>query len=122
MKTILLVEDDPFLVDIYTEKFKMAGFNVETVGDGEKTLDNIKEKNPDIIVLDLVLPHMDGWEILKKIKEEESLKRIPVIIFSNLGQKSDIEKSLSMGAEKYLIKSQYTPSEVTAEIKKILNN
>jgi len=120
MKTILLVEDDPFLIDIYSDKFKNAGFLVETVGDGEATFNKIKEKKPDLVILDLVLPHIDGWEILRQIKEDPAINQIPVIIFSNLGQKSDIEKSQAMGATKYLIKSQYTPSEVVEEVKKIL--
>jgi len=120
MKKILLVEDDPFLIDIYSEKFKNAGFETETVGDGEKTLEKIKENKPDIIILDLVLPHVDGWEILRQIKEDPDLNVIPVIVFSNLGQRSDIEKGLALGATKYLIKSQYTPSEVVREIKEIL--
>jgi two-component system, OmpR family, response regulator BaeR len=120
MKTILLVEDDPFLIDIYSEKFKLAGFEAETVGDGERTLEKIREKKPDLVMLDLVLPHIDGWEILRQIKKDPELSAIPVIVFSNLGQKSDIENGLALGAAKYLIKSQYTPSEVVDEIKKIL--
>jgi DNA-binding response OmpR family regulator len=120
MKKILLVEDDPFLIDIYSDKFKKAGFEVEAVADGGLILNKVKETKPDLIVLDLVLPHLDGWEILKQIKEEANINQIPVILFSNLGQRSDIEKGLALGAVKYLIKSQYTPSEVVEEIKKIL--
>ncbi len=120
MKTILLVEDDPFLIDIYSVKFKNAGFAVETVEDGETTLNKIREKKPDLVVLDLVLPHVDGWEILRQIKEDPDLDQMPIIIFSNLGQRSDIEKGRAMGATKYLIKSQYTPGEVLEEVKKIL--
>ena len=120
MKKILLVEDDPFLTDIYSSKFKEAGFSIEVVGDGEATLRKIEEKKPDLIMLDLVLPHVDGWEILKKIKEDTKFNKIPVVVFSNLGQRGDIEKGMAMGAVKYLIKAQYTPSEVVSEIKKIL--
>ncbi len=120
MKTILLVEDDPFLIDIYSDKFKDAGFAVETVGDGETTLNEIREKKPDLVILDLVLPHIDGWEILRQIKKDPALSPIPVIIFSNLGQGADIEKGQALGATKYLIKSRHTPSEVLEEVKKIL--
>jgi DNA-binding response OmpR family regulator len=120
MKTILLVEDDPFLIDIYSEKFKKAGFEVEAAADGEVILKKIREQKPDLIVLDLVLPHIDGWEILRQIKEDNNLNKIPVVLFSNLGQRADIDKGLKLGAIKYLIKSQYTPSEVVEEIKKIL--
>lgn len=120
MKSILLIEDDPFLIDIYTTKLKKAGFEVNSVTDGEEGFKKAKEKIPNLIVLDIVLPHIDGWEILKKIKADEKLKPVPVIILSNLGQKSEVEKGISLGATKYLIKAHYTPSQVVEEIKKVL--
>ncbi len=120
MKTILLVEDDPFLIDIYTTKLKESGFFVEVAQGGESVFRKIEEKKPDLIVLDIVLPQIDGWEILRKIKKDGKLKDIKVIILSNLGQKAEVEKGLSLGAEKYLIKAHFTPSEVVAEIKQLL--
>ena len=120
MKTILLVEDDPFLIDIYSSKLKEGGFEVDLAGNGEISMERIKEKRPDLILLDLVLPHVDGWEVLKTIRADAKLSAVPVVIFSNLGQKSDIDKGMELGATKYLIKAQYTPSEVVEEIKKIL--
>ena len=120
MKTILLIEDDPFLIDIYTTKLKEAGFSVEVATDGNEGLRKIAEKIPDLVVLDIVLPQIDGWEILKKIKEDPKLNPTPVVILSNLGQRGEVEKGLKMGATKYLIKAHYTPSEVIEEIKKIL--
>jgi len=120
MKSILLVEDDPFLVDIYTTKLKKAGFSVEVAEDGEKVFKKLKEKVPDLVVLDIVLPHIDGWEILRKIKENEKFKDLKLLILSNLGQKEEIEKGLSLGAIKYLIKAHYTPSKLVEEIKKII--
>lgn len=119
MKTILLIEDDPFLVDIYTSKLKQSGFEVEAVEDGDSALNKIKEKKPDLVVLDIVLPNIDGWEILRRIKAE-GLKDLKVIILSNLSQKEEVEKGLSLGAVKYLIKAHYTPTEVVEEIKKLL--
>ncbi|MFH1036589.1 MAG: response regulator, partial [Patescibacteria group bacterium] len=74
----------------------------------------------DLVILDLVLPQVDGWEILRRLKEDPNSSPIPVMVFSNLSQKADIDKGLAMGAVKYLIKAQYTPSEVVGEIKKIL--
>lgn len=121
MKTILLVEDDPFLIDIYSSKFTQAGFGVTIAESGNLVLPKMLEKKPDIVILDLVLPHIDGWGILKQIKEIPGLNAIPVVVFSNLSQKSDIDKGLAMGATKYLIKSHYTPGEVVNEIKKILD-
>jgi len=120
MKSILLIEDDPFLTDIYTTKLKESGFSLEVAKDGEKGLRKIREKMPDLVVLDIVLPQIDGWEILREIKADEKLKNLKVIILSNLGQKEEIEKGLELGAAKYLIKAHYTPSEVVEEIKKVL--
>ena len=120
MKSILLVEDDPFLIDIYTTKLKETGFSVEVVDDGDEVLPKLKESLPDLLLLDIVLPHVDGWEILKKIKEDNDLAKIKIIVLSNLGQKDEVEKGMKLGATKYLIKAHYTPSEIVAEIKKIL--
>jgi len=120
MKKILLVEDDPFLVDIYSTKLKESGFSVETAVDGDEGLKKLKEEVPDLLVLDIVLPHSDGWEILRRIRKEEKLKKLKIVILSNLSQKNEIKKGLSFGAVKYLIKAHYTPSEVVNEIKKII--
>lgn len=127
MASILLVEDDPFLVDIYATKLKEVGFEVVVASDGETVFRILKEKNetgshlwPDAVLLDIVLPQSDGWEILGQIKKEEKLKNLKVIILSNLGQKAEVEKGLELGAAKYLIKAHYTPSQIVEEIKKIL--
>lgn len=121
MKQILLIEDDPFLLDIYSTKLTEAGFSVETATNGEEALIKAKENLPRLIILDIVLPQVDGWEILKRIKSENNLRQIPVVILSNLGQKSEVEKGLKMGAAKYLIKAHYTPSQVVEEIRETLN-
>lgn len=130
MKTILLVEDDPFLIDIYKTKFKEENFNLEVIRNGSEALKKIKEKNlhplkykkvwPDLLILDIVLPEMDGWQILEQLNKDEKLREIKVIIFSNLGQKEEVEKGLKLGASKYLVKAYFTPSEVIEEVKKIL--
>jgi len=120
MKTILLVEDDPFLVEIYNTKLKEAGFLVLVAEDGKEGLKKIKEKLPDLILLDIVLPSFDGWEILREIKKDSKLSELKIIILSNLSQRDEIEKGLELGAAKYLVKAHYTPTEVVEEIKKIL--
>jgi len=122
MNQILLVEDDPFLVDIYKTSLEEAGFKVEIATEGDEALRKLKEKRPDLLVLDIVLPQINGWEIIKEIKKEENLKDLKIIILSNLGQKTEVEKGLSLGATKYLIKAHYTPREVVEEVKKILIN
>jgi DNA-binding response OmpR family regulator len=124
MKTILLVEDDPFLIDIYATKFKEEGFSVKVANDGEEGLRKLREgeneEKIDLLVLDIVLPHVDGWEILKEIKANEKLKNLKIVILSNLGQKGEVEKGIKLGATKYLIKAHYTPSQVVNEIKEVL--
>lgn len=124
MKSILLVEDDPFLIDIYTTKLKESGFSVEVASNGQKALEKVAEKKFNLVILDIVLPQMDGWEILEKLKAQSSKLKaaadLKIIILSNLGQKEEVEKGLSLGATKYLIKAHYTPSEVVEEIKKVL--
>jgi DNA-binding response OmpR family regulator len=143
MKTILLVEDDPFLIDIYTTKLKEGGFSVEVAAGGEEGLRKLKEKSFDLLVLDIVLPRIDGWKVLEEIKnqkpspvvtgrggrreqsslrslKDKNLKDLKIIILSNLGQKEEVEKGLKLGAIRYLIKAHYTPSEVVEEIRKIL--
>jgi len=118
------VEDDPFLIDIYATKFKEEGFSVKVANDGEEGLRKLREgeneEKFDLLVLDIVLPHVDGWEILKEIKASEKLKNLKIVILSNLGQKGEVEKGVKLGATKYLIKAHYTPSEVVAEIKQLL--
>lgn len=119
MKNIILVEDDPLLIDIYSTKLQQSGFFVRVVDRAEKAVATIAEEKPDLVLLDIVLPHVDGWDILQQLQASEELKNIPVIILSNLGQKEEIEKGLNLGALKYLIKAHYTPSEIVEEIKKL---
>lgn len=120
MAKIILVEDDPFLVDIYSTKLKEAGLEVVNIASGVEIVAKLKEEKPQLVILDIVLPKVDGWEILKTIKTDKETKDIKVIILSNLGQEEEIEKGLKLGAEKYLVKSQYKPSDVAEEVKKLL--
>lgn len=119
-KKILLVEDDRFLSEMYATKLTGSGFDVEVAYDGKEGLAKIKEFRPNLILLDIVLPKMDGFEILQKIKKEESLKNIPVIALTNLGQKEEVEKGLQLGASDYIIKAHFTPTEVVAKVKRLL--
>ncbi len=119
-KSILLVEDDPFLIEIYSKKLAEEGFFAEVVSNGEEVLAKVKEKKPELVILDIVLPQVDGWEILQQIKQDPELKNTKVVILSNLGQKEEVEKGIESGAEKYLIKAHFTPSQVVEEIKKII--
>ncbi|MDD4989773.1 MAG: response regulator [Candidatus Pacebacteria bacterium] len=122
LKSILLVEDDPFLIDIYSQKFKKSGFEIRAAETADKAFEMIKEKIPDLILLDIVLPQIDGWSILKKMKADKALSEVKIIVFSNLGQKEEVEKGLNLGAVKYLIKAQYTPLEVVKEVSNLLGS
>ncbi len=121
MKKILLIEDDPFIIDIYMTKLKESGFSVELAENGKKALEKIEEIKPDLVILDIVLPQIDGWEVLRKIKSKPEFKDLKVVILSNLGQKEEIEKGMNLGSVKYLIKAHYTPSEVIEEIKPLFS-
>lgn len=118
---ILIVEDDVFLADLYKTKFALEGFKVITAYDGEKGLEAIKKNIPDIVLLDLVLPKLSGFEVLKAAKADAATKNIPVILLTNLSQKSDIETGIKLGANDYLIKAHFMPSEVVEKIKKLVN-
>jgi len=117
---ILIVEDDVFLADLYKTKFVMEGFKVAVAYDGEKGLEMALKNLPDIILLDLVLPKMSGFDILKEIRSNGQTKEIPVILLTNLSQKADVEKGLKLGADDYLIKAHFMPSEVVDKIKKLV--
>lgn len=116
---ILIVEDDVFLADLYKTKFTLEGFKVSVAYDGEKGLEMVNKILPDIILLDLVLPKLSGFDILENIKVEPATKNIPVILLTNLSQKSDVEKGLKLGANDYLIKAHFMPSEVVEKIKNL---
>lgn len=118
---ILIVEDDVFLADLYKTKFTLEGFKVTVAYDGEKGLESVKKVMPDIILLDLVLPKLSGFDILRGIKADNETKNIPVILLTNLSQKSDIETGLKLGANDYLIKAHFMPSEVVEKIKKLVS-
>lgn len=117
---ILLVEDDKFLVDIFATRLQDAGYDIITADNGETAIALAIEKHPHLILLDIILPQMDGWEVLEKLQKEELTKHIPVILLTNLGHEEDVEKGLKSGAAGYLIKAQYTPTEVVNKVKEAL--
>jgi len=118
---ILLIEDDSFLLSMYTTRFELENFKVLVAEDGEKGLKMAYKECPDIILLDIILPKMNGFEVLSTIKKDKALKDIPVILLTNLSQKDEIKKGLSLGAVDYLIKAHFMPSEVVEKILKIIN-
>ncbi|MDP3800003.1 MAG: response regulator [bacterium] len=117
---ILLVEDDPFLLDMYSTKFKEVGFDVVVAQDGEMAIVKAKEIMPELILLDVVLPKKDGFEVLKILKSDSVMAKIPVVMLTNLGLDSDVKRGLELGAQSYIIKAHFTPTEVVAKVKDIL--
>ena len=118
-KKILIVEDDKFLRDLIVKKLTKEGYDVLSAVNGEEGLKKAKEEHPDLMLLDLILPGINGFEILSKIKEDSKTSSIPVIILSNLGQKEEIEKGINLGATDYLIKAHFTPGEIVKKIQTI---
>jgi DNA-binding response OmpR family regulator len=127
-KKILVIEDDPFLSDIYQTKLKQNDYVVDLASTGEDGLLELKEKKFDVLLLDIVLPKMDGWEVLASIKQDRqtganpNLDGLKIIILSNLGQKEEIKKGLDLGADGFMIKAHFTPSQIVEEIKNTINN
>jgi len=119
-QNILVVEDDKFLRELISQKLVKESYNVSEAVDGEEGLKKVKDEKPDLVLLDLILPGIDGFEVLARMREEQGVAKIPVIILSNLGQKEDIEKGLSLGAVDYLVKAHFTPGEIIGKIKRIL--
>jgi CheY-like chemotaxis protein len=121
-QSIFIVDDDTFLLDMYSLKFRELGFDVVTAGNGNDAIDKLSEKSdPDVILLDIVMPGMDGFELLKNIKEKKLAASAKIIILSNIGQEADIERGKKLGANGYIVKASVTPTEVVGKVKDILS-
>lgn len=118
--SVLVVEDDQFLRDLIVRKLDNEGFAVTEAIDGEEALHKIQEEKPQLILLDIILPGIDGFEVLKRLQSTPELSKIPVVILSNLGQKDDIDRGIELGAKDYLIKAHFTPSEIVEKVKTVI--
>ena len=119
-KKVLVVEDDSLLRDMLSQHLSKGEWSVLYAEDGQSALEIARADKPSIVLLDIMLPGMSGFEILAEMKKDPNLKDIPVVILSNLGQQEDIDKGLELGAVDFLIKSNFTLDEVTEKIKKLL--
>lgn len=117
---ILIIDDDPFIVDIYVLKFGESGFAVETAKDGKEGIKKISEYKPDVVLLDVVMPAMDGFKVLQELKRQGEAPLPKIILLTNLGQKDDVERGIRLGAFDYIIKAHFTPSEVVEKVKEVL--
>ncbi|PIR07047.1 MAG: response regulator [Candidatus Komeilibacteria bacterium CG11_big_fil_rev_8_21_14_0_20_36_20] len=117
---ILLIEDEEMLANMYEIKFKNEGFELTKALDGAKGLELSKTIKPDFILLDIIMPKMDGFSVLKALKDDPQTKDVPVMLLTNLGQEEDVKKGKELGAVGYLVKANITPAEVVSKVKEEL--
>lgn len=121
MQRILLIEDDPLLIKMYSSKFELDDFDVNTALDGTEGLEKAKSIVPDIILMDIMMPKMNGFEVLAELKKIEHLKDTPVILLTNFGNDEGVKKGLALGAIDYIVKVETDPAEVVAKVKAALS-
>lgn len=119
MKKILVAEDDKFLANAYRVKLSKASYEVTLVTDGEEAIQALSKEKFDLMILDLVMPKKDGFWVLEEMKSKDELKNIPVIVASNLGQKEDIEKAVSLGARDYIVKTDFSITNLVSKIQQL---
>lgn len=119
-KKILIIEDEKTIRFLLSQRLREEGFEVIEVIDGESGLQKLRDEKVDLVLLDIILPGIDGFEVLSKIKAEPSLSSIPVVIMSNLGQQNEIERGLKLGASEFLLKANFTLDEIVSKIKRFL--
>lgn len=119
-KTILVVEDTELLRRMYADSLSRDGYDAQTAADGAEALTWLASGTPDLILLDLIMPRMGGLEVLERVKADPRLKKVPVLILSNLGQDEDIQRALQLGAADYLIKNDVRPSDISLKINSLL--
>ena len=120
MNHILIVEDEEFLVRALTDNFTAEGYSVSVAMDGEAVFEKLKTEKPGLILLDLLLPKKNGFDVLRDLKANPELKHIPVVVLSNLGEDADIKRALELGADDYFVKSQHPIQEVVERAQEYL--
>ncbi|MGM0439026.1 MAG: response regulator [Patescibacteria group bacterium] len=116
MKKVLIIEDEEVLRSLVKKKLTKKGYDVEEAEDGEVGMSKMKEFNPDLILLDIIMPNMGGFEVLEEMNEEENLSKIPVVIVSNSGQPVEINKAKELGVEDWIVKTEFDPKEVLEKV------
>ncbi len=118
---ILIIDDDEFLLDMYAIKFRQSGFETEACSGAVEALEKIRNGlGAEVVLFDLVMPNMDGFEFLRTLKKENLLEGSKLIVLSNLGQEEDVKKGMALGANDYIVKAYYTPSEVVTKVNSVL--
>lgn len=119
---ILIVDDEEILRRIYTDRLTFEGFTVDTAADGEEALSKIRTSPPNLILLDILMPKLNGIQVLEQISTDTNLKTIPVIVLSNVANDENIKKALALGAKDYLLKTNFSPNEIINKISTLLGN
>lgn len=120
MRKILLIEDDEFVIKPLKIVLKQEGFSLSVAGDGETAVEKLRNEQPDLILLDIVLPKMSGFDVLKEIRSDPKTKNIPVIILSNLAREGEVKRGLTEGANDYIIKTNFSLLNLVKKIKSYL--
>lgn len=118
---VLIVEDEQILAELSSVRFRSEGYQVFVAGDGQQCLEVAAREHPDIILLDVIMPVMNGFEALRRLKADTTLAAIPVVIFSNIAQEKEIAEGRALGAADFFVKAKMTPTEYVERVKKILN-
>lgn len=118
MKKILIAEDESVLLNVLKDRFETEGWKVSTAKDGEETIGAVNKTQPDVVLLDLLMPKKDGFEVLKEIRSNPEFKNLSIIVLSNLGSDEDIKRALALGANDYFVKTQHPMSEIVEKVKK----
>jgi len=116
-KKILLVEDEEILINILSKKLEKEGYEVTIARNGQEGLESMRKDKPDLILLDVVMPKMSGFEVMEEMNKDEKLKKISVIIVSNSGQPVELDRAKKLGAKDWLIKTDFDPQEVVEKVK-----
>ncbi len=117
-KKILLIEDEEIMIDLLQRKLTMEGYEISVTRDGEEGLKAMREVKPDLILLDIIMPKMGGFEVMTEMQKDKTLAKIPVIVISNSGQPVEIDRAQKLGAKDWLIKTEFDPQEVVEKVKK----
>lgn len=117
---ILIIDDDQIISEMYRVKFGQSGFDADVFNTGKKALEKIREYEPDVVLLDIVMYPVDGFAVLEEVNSGQLKKKPKVVVLSNVGQKEEIEKGKILGAADYIVKSNMTPSEVVSRVKEII--
>jgi DNA-binding response OmpR family regulator len=117
---LLVIEDDQYLADIYATKLKLEGFDVEIANDGKTGVEMAKKMLPELILLDILLPSMDGFSVLRALKANEETKDITVVMLTNLNSPEDVKKGMELGAVDYMVKAHYVPTDIVNKVRSIL--